>query len=53
MFLVTSEFRIVHLTVNQTLSVKDSVFRVVAEGILGSITDTATINKSSEIKPES
>ena len=47
MFLVTFEFRIVHLTTNQTLSVKDSVFRVVVEGVLGGITDTATINKLS------
>ena len=40
MFLVTLDFRIVHLATNQTLSVKDSVFRVGMEGVLGGVTDT-------------
>jgi hypothetical protein len=41
MFLVTLDFRIFQLATNQTLSVKDSVFRVGVEGVLGGITDTA------------
>jgi len=44
MLLVTLDIRIFHLTTNQTLSVKDSVFRVGVEGILGGITDTTTTN---------
>ena len=44
MLLVTLDFRILHLATNQTLSVKDSVFRVGVEGVLGGITDPAEIN---------
>jgi hypothetical protein len=44
MFLVTLDFRIFQLATNQTLSVKDSVFRVCVEGVLGGITDTARTN---------
>jgi hypothetical protein len=40
MFLVTLDFRIFQLATNQTLSVKDSVFRVGVEGVLGGIADT-------------
>ena len=42
MLLVALGFRIVRLAANQTLSVKDSVFRVRVEGVLGGITDTTT-----------
>jgi len=44
MLLVTLDFRIFHLTTNQTLSVKDSVFQVGVEGILGGITNTTIMN---------
>jgi len=44
MLLVTLDFRIFHLTTNQTLSVKDGIFRVGVEGILGGVTDTTTMN---------
>ena len=46
MLLVTLDLWIVHLATNQTLRVKDSVFRVGVEGILGGIADTATANES-------
>jgi len=42
--LVTLDFRIVHLATNQTLRVKDGVFRVGVEGVLGGITDTEEMN---------
>ena len=48
MLLITFDFRIVHLATNQTLSVKDSVFWIGVKGVLGGITDTTTINESSE-----
>jgi len=48
MFLVTLDFRVVHFATNQTLSVKDSVFRVGVEGILSSVTDTGEVNESLE-----
>ena len=48
MFLVTLDLRIAHLATNQTLSVKDSVFRVGVEGVLGGVTDTEEINELSE-----
>ena len=51
MFLVTLDFRVFHLTTNQTFSVKDSVFRVGVEGILGGITDTTTMGARSEARP--
>ena len=51
MLLVTLDFRIVHLTSNQTLSVKDSVFRVGVEGILGGVADTTEVNILSEAHP--
>ena len=44
MLLVTLDFRILHLATNQTLSVKDSVFRVGVEGVLGGVTDPAEMN---------
>ena len=48
MFLVTLDFRFVHLATDQTLGVKDSVFRVGVEGILGGITDTVEMRALSE-----
>ena len=48
MLLVTLDFRIVHLATNQTLSIKDSVFRVGMECILRGIADTEGTNKPSE-----
>lgn len=42
--LVTFYFRIVHPTTNQTLSIKDSVFRVGVECILSGITDTGEVH---------
>jgi hypothetical protein len=49
MLLVTLDFRIVHLTTNQTFGIKDSVFRVGVEGVLGGVSDTARKNTSSEL----
>ena len=49
MLLITFDFRIVHLATNQTLSVKDSVFRVGVEGVLSGITDTEGVNEPSEV----
>jgi len=46
--LVALDFRIVHFTTNQTLSVKDSVFRVGVEGVLGGVTNTGEMNEPSE-----
>ena len=48
MLLVTLDLRIVHLATNQTLSIKDSILRVGVEGVLGGITDTATMDELSE-----
>ena len=48
MLLVTLDFGIVNLATNQTLSVKDSVFRVGVEGVLGGVTDTVKANTVSE-----
>ena len=42
MLLIALDFGIVHLTANQALSVKDSVFRVGVEGVLGGVTDTGS-----------
>ena len=50
MFLVTLDFRIVHLATNQTFSVEDSVFRVGVEGVLSGVTDTAEMNATSETR---
>ena len=50
MLLVMLDLRIVHLTSNQTLSVKDSGFWVGVEGILG-IADTTKVNVLSEANP--
>ena len=44
MFLVALDFWIIHLATNQTFGIKDSVFRVGMESVLGSVTDTARIN---------
>jgi hypothetical protein len=46
--LVALDFRIVQLATNQTLGVKDRIFRVRVEGVLGGITDTARMNEPSE-----
>lgn len=46
MFLVTLDFRIARLAANQTLSIKDSVFRVGVEGVLCGITDTEEMSES-------
>lgn len=47
MLLVTLDLRIVHLATDQTLSIKDCVFRVRVEGVLGGITDTGITNELS------
>ena len=49
MLLVTLDFRVVRLATNQTLSVKDSVFRVGVEGILSGVANTGEVNESLEI----
>jgi hypothetical protein len=46
--LVALDFRIVQLATNQTLSVKNSVFWVGVEGVLGGIADTTQVNEPSE-----
>jgi hypothetical protein len=46
--LVTLDLRIIHLATNQTFGVKDSVFWVGVEGALGGISNTETMNESSE-----
>ena len=51
MLLVALDFRIVHLATNQTLSVKDSIFRVGVEGVLGGVADTGEANTLSETRP--
>ena len=51
MLLVTLDFRILHLATNQTLSVKDSVFRVGVEGVLGGVTDPAEMNAPLGVQP--
>jgi len=48
MLLVALDFRIVKLATNQTLSVKDSVFRVGVEGVLGGVADTEEMDGRSE-----
>jgi len=48
MLLVTLDFRIVKLATNQTLSVKDSVFRVGVESVLGGVADTEEMHAPSE-----
>ena len=48
MLLVTLDLRIVHLATNQTLGIKDSVFRVGVEGVLGGVTDTEGMNELSK-----
>jgi len=40
MLLVSLDCRIAHLTTNQTLNIKDGVFRVVVKGVLSGVTDT-------------
>lgn len=45
MLLVALDFWILRLATNQTLSVKDSIFRIGVEGVLGGITDTKEINE--------
>ena len=51
MLLIALDFGIVHLTANQALSVKDSVFRVGVEGVLGGVADTVETNALSETEP--
>ena len=48
MLLVTLDLRIVHLATNQTLGIKDSVFWVGVEGVLGGVTDTEGMNELSK-----
>jgi len=48
MLLVTLDFRIAKLATNQTLRVKDSVFRVGVEGVLGGVADTGGMDEPSE-----
>ena len=48
MLLVTLDFRIVKLATDQTLSVKDSVFRIGVEGVLGGVADTEEMDEPSE-----
>ena len=48
MFLVSLDFWIVHLATNQTFGVKDSVFRVGMESVLGGVADTARMSALSE-----
>jgi len=52
MLLVSLDFRVIHLTTNQTLSIKDSVFRVGVEGVLGGVTDTEEMNDPLETEPD-
>jgi hypothetical protein len=52
MLLVALDFRIFQLATNQTLSVKDSVFRVGVEGILSGVTDTTKVNPQLEMELE-
>lgn len=44
MLLVTLDFWILRLATNQTLSVKDSIFRIGVEGVLGGVTNTKETN---------
>jgi len=37
--LISLDCRIVHLTTNQTLNIKDNVFWVVVKGVLSGVTD--------------
>ena len=46
MLLVTLDFRIVNLTTDQTFGIKDGVFRVRVEGVLGGVPNTARMNTS-------
>ena len=48
MFLVTLDFRVVHLAANQAFSVEHSVFRIRMEGVLSGITNTTRMNVRSE-----
>ena len=50
MLLVTLDFRIVNLTTNQTFGIKDGVFRVRVEGVLGGVPNTVRMNTSLELQ---
>ena len=47
MLLVTLDFWVLKLATNQTLSVKDSIFRIGVEGVLGGVTDTKEMSERS------
>jgi len=52
MLLVLLNCRIVHLTTNQTLNIKDNVFRIGVEGVLGGVTDPWGMNARSKVQPD-